>query len=149
MTKLWLNHERLDVYRVALDVARWARATEFPRGDSALRDQAKRAADSAVLNIAEGSTQRGRARANHYRIAAGSAAEACAVLADHCLPVPEGVTLEDAAGLPETFFHGLEQCLSGRPPAGRPELPGARRRWRYRLNRNPACQSLRRDGFCH
>ncbi|MEL6479616.1 MAG: alcohol dehydrogenase catalytic domain-containing protein, partial [Pseudomonadota bacterium] len=34
----------------------------------------------------------------------GAYAEEVAVLADHCLPIPEGVTLEDAAGLPETFF---------------------------------------------
>ena len=34
----------------------------------------------------------------------GAYAEQVAVLADHCLPVPEGVSLEDAAGLCETFF---------------------------------------------
>lgn len=34
----------------------------------------------------------------------GGYAEYCAVHADHCLPVPPGVNLRDAAGLPETFF---------------------------------------------
>ncbi|MYZ49411.1 NAD(P)H-quinone oxidoreductase [Rhizobiales bacterium L72] len=34
----------------------------------------------------------------------GGYAEYCAVEASHCLPVPEGVSLVDAAGLPETFF---------------------------------------------
>ena len=34
----------------------------------------------------------------------GGYAEYCTVLASHCLPIPEGVSLEDAAGLPETFF---------------------------------------------
>lgn len=34
----------------------------------------------------------------------GGYAEYCAVDASHCLPVPEGVSLADAAGLPETFF---------------------------------------------
>jgi NADPH2:quinone reductase len=34
----------------------------------------------------------------------GGYAEYCAVDAGHCLPVPRGVTLRDAAGLPETFF---------------------------------------------
>ena len=34
----------------------------------------------------------------------GGYAEYCAVDAGHCLPVPEGVALLDAAGLPETFF---------------------------------------------
>jgi NADPH2:quinone reductase len=34
----------------------------------------------------------------------GGYAEYCAVDARHCLPVPKGVSLRDAAGLPETFF---------------------------------------------
>lgn len=34
----------------------------------------------------------------------GGYAEYCAVDAQHCLPVPQGVELRDAAGLPETFF---------------------------------------------
>ncbi|MEM8698033.1 MAG: NAD(P)H-quinone oxidoreductase [Pseudomonadota bacterium] len=34
----------------------------------------------------------------------GAYAEEVAILADHCLPIPDGVSLEDAAGLPETFF---------------------------------------------
>jgi putative PIG3 family NAD(P)H quinone oxidoreductase len=34
----------------------------------------------------------------------GGYAEYCAVDARHCLPVPHGVALHDAAGLPETFF---------------------------------------------
>jgi NADPH2:quinone reductase len=45
----------------------------------------------------------------------GGYAEAVAVDAGHCLPVPEGVAVEDAAGLPETYctvwsnvFHGHE-----------------------------------------
>lgn len=34
----------------------------------------------------------------------GGYAEYCAVDASHCLPVPDGVSLAEAAGLPETFF---------------------------------------------
>ena len=34
----------------------------------------------------------------------GGYAQYCAVDAQHCLPVPKGVTLLDAGGLPETFF---------------------------------------------
>jgi NADPH:quinone reductase len=34
----------------------------------------------------------------------GGYAEYCAVDAQHCLPVPKGIGLRDAAGLPETFF---------------------------------------------
>ncbi len=75
-----LLHERLDVYRLAVEVARWVRSTTFPPGESALRDQAKRAADSVVLNLAEGCNSLGGNRNKHYRIARGSAAEVCAVL---------------------------------------------------------------------
>lgn len=34
----------------------------------------------------------------------GGYAEYVAVLADHCLPLPDGISAADAAGLPETFF---------------------------------------------
>ena len=34
----------------------------------------------------------------------GGYAQYCAVDARHCLPIPSGVSLQDAAGLPETFF---------------------------------------------
>jgi NADPH2:quinone reductase len=34
----------------------------------------------------------------------GGYAEYCAVDARHCLPIPKGIALRDAAGLPETFF---------------------------------------------
>lgn len=34
----------------------------------------------------------------------GGYAEYCPVEATHCLPLPEGASLQDAAGLPETFF---------------------------------------------
>jgi putative PIG3 family NAD(P)H quinone oxidoreductase len=34
----------------------------------------------------------------------GGYAEFCAVDERHCLPIPEGVSVRDAAGLPETFF---------------------------------------------
>jgi putative PIG3 family NAD(P)H quinone oxidoreductase len=34
----------------------------------------------------------------------GGYAQYCAVDAEHCLPIPRGVSLHDAAGLPETFF---------------------------------------------
>ncbi|MBW2527498.1 MAG: four helix bundle protein [Deltaproteobacteria bacterium] len=76
------DHERLDVYRLAVEVARWFGATPFPRGRGELHRQGQDAADSVVLNIAEGAG-RWRARAagkNHHQIALGSAAEACAVL---------------------------------------------------------------------
>jgi len=49
--------------------------------DGALADQIRRAATSAVLNVAEGAKRAGKDQAHHYRIAAGSAAEVRAALA--------------------------------------------------------------------
>ena len=74
------DHERFDCYQLAVGVARWLRTTRFPRGCADLRRQAMRAADSVALNIAEGTSRRGDAGKNHFRIALGSAAETCAVL---------------------------------------------------------------------
>ena len=76
----YFDHETLDVYKLALEVARACPALRIPPGRSHLRDQLQRAADSVVLNIAEGRARGGDAGRNHYRIAAGSAAETCAAL---------------------------------------------------------------------
>ncbi|MBL4800997.1 MAG: NAD(P)H-quinone oxidoreductase [Emcibacter sp.] len=37
-------------------------------------------------------------------VAGGGYAEYCTILATHCLPVPKGMSMEEAASLPETFF---------------------------------------------
>lgn len=74
------DHENLDVYRLALEVSRACVALRIPTGRSHLRDPILRAADSTVLHIAEGRARGGDAGRNHYRIALGSAAEACAAL---------------------------------------------------------------------
>ena len=73
-------HEALDVYQVALSVARWIAASRFPAGCADLRDQAVRASRSVVLNVAEGRARDGDAGRHHLRIALGSAAEVSAVL---------------------------------------------------------------------
>ncbi len=86
-----MEHERLDAYQVALDVARWMVRQPFPRGLADLKNQGIRAASSVVLNIAEGSRRRGKARNNHYEIARGSAAEALAVLMIADLPGKDDV----------------------------------------------------------
>ncbi len=81
MFRFW--HERLDVYRVGLEFVAWVEAIDrhWFRGYPDRSRQLRRAADSIVLNIAEGSSQTsGKARANFYRIAAGSAGECHAVL---------------------------------------------------------------------
>lgn len=76
----YFHHERLDAYRLAVEVAREVSVVRFPRGEADLRDQAVRASRSVALNIAEGCSRGGKARTNHYRIALGSAAETCAAL---------------------------------------------------------------------
>ncbi|MFZ5479876.1 MAG: four helix bundle protein [Myxococcota bacterium] len=82
-------HERLDVFRVAKEVARWAAKQVLPPSRKHLADQLVRAADSMVLNIGEGcGHEPGAARRNHFRIALGSAAEVHAVL--ELVDLPEG-----------------------------------------------------------
>ena len=78
-----VTHDSRDVYRVALDFAGWARLAGkgLPAGKAGLRDQLTRAAESVVLNIAEGSGQRSLPVARrHYRVALGSAAECSAAV---------------------------------------------------------------------
>ena len=76
----YFDHETLDVYQLLASVARWMLTARFPRGSAKLKSQALNAAQSAVLNVAEGRARAGQARRNHYEIALGSAAEACAAL---------------------------------------------------------------------
>ena len=75
-----MAHERLDVYKVALEVGRWTLRSRWPRGTSDLKNQAVRASASVALNIAEGSLRRGKAQTHHFEIARGSAAETLTVL---------------------------------------------------------------------
>ena len=72
--------ERLDVYQLALAVARWMHRVKWALGMAHLKDQGIRAADSMVLNIAEGCARGGKPGQNHFRIAKGSAGETLAVL---------------------------------------------------------------------
>jgi len=72
--------EKTDAYQLVVEVARWMRDQNWPTGTAHLKDQGTRAADSAVLNMAEGYTRRGRAGNNQLRIAQASAAEVLAVL---------------------------------------------------------------------
>ena len=73
-------HENLDCYRLATEIARWVLGARFPSRCADLTDQAVRASQSVVLNIAEGAARGGPAGKNHFRIALGSAAELTAVL---------------------------------------------------------------------
>ena len=79
--KFEFGHERLDCYKLAVKVARWAAKQHIPAERKHLRGQLLAAADSVPANIAEGSGyEPGAQRRHHYRIAMGSAAEACSVL---------------------------------------------------------------------
>ena len=81
-----MAHEKLDVYRLGVEVARWVSGVRFPRGMSDLKNQGVRAASSVVLNTAEGLRRRNQARTHHFEIARGSAAETLAVLHITTLP---------------------------------------------------------------
>ncbi len=82
------HHERLDAYRLSVVVARWVPTLVFPASRRHLQDQLVRAADSLCLNIAEGTGRAGKSRRYHFRVAKGSAAEACAVL--DLMDLPDG-----------------------------------------------------------
>ncbi len=78
-----LDHERLDVYAVALDFAAWAyELCRTLKGmDRPARDQLLRASQSIALNIAEGCGKMPAAdRGRYLQIASGSARECGAIL---------------------------------------------------------------------
>jgi four helix bundle protein len=80
------DHERLDVYRAAIEFVAAANsvAEKLPRGRSYLVDQLQRAAASIPLNIAEGAGEySSKEKARFYRIARRSATE-CAAILDVC-----------------------------------------------------------------
>src|SRR5678809_373431 len=97
-TKWYFPAEKLEAYRVARElVCEVARVSEGWRGWAELRDQAKAASSSAMLNIAEGAAQRSPAvKRRHFDIAMGSAGETAAAL---------DVAL--ALGLPGDMAHAL------------------------------------------
>jgi four helix bundle protein len=77
----FLDCERLDCYRVAVDFQGLAADLCSQRRAGALRDQLDRASVSIVLNIAEGAGRRTPAdKAHFFTIARGSATECAAAL---------------------------------------------------------------------
>lgn len=77
----FLDCERLDCYRVAVEFQVLAASIGSARRLGALRDQLDRASVSIVLNIAEGAGRRTPAdKAHFFTIARGSATECAAVL---------------------------------------------------------------------
>ena len=92
-----LPHERLDVYRCAIEWTALAHqmVRKMPRGEAELRDQLRRASLSVPLNIAEGTGKGdGAERVRFHRIARGSAME-CAALVD-VLRIQGVLTVEEA-----------------------------------------------------
>jgi four helix bundle protein len=78
----FLDCERLDCYRIAVEFRALAADLCAGRRLGALRDQLDRASVSIVLNIAEGAGRRTAAdKAHFFTIARGSATE-CAVVLD-------------------------------------------------------------------
>lgn len=78
-----LDHERLDVYRLALDFLVFAHQVieALPRGRSHLCDQLTRASTSIVLNLAEGAGKHSKPDKRRYDLSArGSATESAALL---------------------------------------------------------------------
>jgi four helix bundle protein len=77
------DHEKLDVYRVALEFSSWAyQQCKILKGlDRNAREQLLRASQSIALNIAEGNGKRSMPdRRRFFEIARGSAVECAAIL---------------------------------------------------------------------
>jgi len=86
------DFEKMDVYKLALEVARWIRTVPWPDGSAKTRDQGVRAAESVVLNFAEGWLRPGKAGKNQIRIAFASAGEVVAVL--DVVTLPDGLEMQ-------------------------------------------------------
>jgi four helix bundle protein len=72
----------MDAYRVALEMIAAVKplAVVLARKDRSLEGQLRRAAQSVLLNLAEGRRRHGRDRIHLFRIASGSVAEVRACL---------------------------------------------------------------------
>jgi four helix bundle protein len=89
------GHEKLDVYRAAIEYVGWAyRYCEKLKGHRNAKDQLLRASQSIALNIAEGNGKATNAdRRRYFEIARGSALE-CAAIQD-VLQVCEALSVDD------------------------------------------------------
>ena len=82
-------------------------------------------------------------------VVGGGYAEYCPAHESHALPVPEGLTLVEAAAIPETFFTVWHNVFERGAIESRRNLARPRRLVRYRHRRDPACQGIRRARDCH
>ncbi len=80
----YFGFERLDAYRLAKELVRWIARDlmpRVPRGNGDLNNQLRRASESTMLNVAEGSQFESVAMAKkHYRYARASNGESFAAL---------------------------------------------------------------------
>ena len=86
--KIYFGHEKLDVYRIALDYVCFVnKICSALRGPNRFaRDQLYRASQSIPLNVAEGNGKTSeRDRKNFFEIARGSALECAAIQDVLCL----------------------------------------------------------------
>jgi four helix bundle protein len=81
------DHEKLDVYHLALDFVVFANGVieALPRGRSRLADQFMRASMSIVLNLAEGAGKHSKPDKRRYYVTARGSATESAALLDICL----------------------------------------------------------------
>ena len=86
---------QLDAYRCALQLYRAVGriVAQFPRGESDLRNQMRRASCSVPFNMGEGVGKRGKARAAAYAIALGETKEL--IVALDCVEIDELAPLDD------------------------------------------------------
>ena len=75
-----LPHEKLDVFRVAVELVEISAAIKTIRGTAAAVDQLRRAATSVALNISEACGRDGADRRRFFAMARGSALESAAAL---------------------------------------------------------------------
>ena len=107
-----LGFENLDVYQRSLEFVTQASkiVDMFPKGQSSLAEQLKRASMSIVLNIAESSGRMRNGDANqHIAIARGSAME-CAAILDICKVLH--LAEEDQIRTSRTLLVRIVQMLS-------------------------------------
>ncbi|MEW6004130.1 MAG: four helix bundle protein [Stygiobacter sp.] len=81
MNEIFFDHEKLNVYQKAIEFIEWLENIINRNAKKSILDQIERAANSILLNIAEGNGKfTGRDKCRYFDIARGSALECAASL---------------------------------------------------------------------